>query len=118
MDQSLSQHAGERTSAEAEEKLVQVGLEMGCGQAVIDAQNKRFGVAEYDMQPMEHTTVGVIVPVLVGIVPQNRDIAAITIAADDAALLHSGIGKFLHRGLLDILGHTHLEILWIAVFIQ
>ena len=66
----MSQHVTERTSTEGEGKLVQVGLKMDCGQAMIDVQNKRFGVADHNMQPIEHTAVGVIVFVLVSIVPK------------------------------------------------
>lgn len=102
-DQLLSQQAAKRATAEAEGKLVQIGLEMVCWQTVIGSQNKRFGIADHNMQPMEHTAVWVVVLMLVGVVSQNWDIAAVTIAVDGTALLHGGIGEPLYRGLLDIL---------------
>jgi len=91
---------------------------MVCWQTVIGSQNKRFGIADHNMQPMEHTAVWVVFLMLVGVVSQSWDIAAVTIAVDGTALLHGGIGELLYRGLLDIPGYTHLEILRIAVFIQ
>lgn len=115
MDQAPSQQAAERAPAESEGKLIQVRLEMVCWQTVTGAWNKCFGIADHDMQPSEHTVAKVVVLVLMGVVFQSQ---ALTVAEDDAARLHDGIGEFLYRGMLDIPGHTHLKILRIGVFIQ
>ena len=45
---------------------------MVCWQTVIGSQNKRFGIADHNMQPMEHTAVWVVVLMLVGVVPHTR----------------------------------------------
>ena len=55
---------------------------------------------------------------LVDIVLQCRDIAAVTVAADYAVFRESGLGKLFHRCLLDVLSDTHLQIAGIAMSIQ
>ena len=69
------------------------------------------------MQPVKHSVVGKIL-MLVGIFLQSRKITAVTIAADCASLSYCGMGELSHRGLLDILCHTHFEILRITTLIQ
>ena len=118
VDQPLSQQAAKSAAAEAEHKLIQAGLEMVFGQAVVGSQNKRFGVADHNMQPVEHTAVGVIGLMFVGVVLKCGNITAVTITADGAAGCNGAVGKFSHGGLLDILCHAHFKVLRIAVLVQ
>ena len=48
-NQTLQQGRAKVAAAEAEGKLVQIGLELFFGQAMIGAQDKRFGVADHDV---------------------------------------------------------------------
>ena len=48
-NQTLQQGRAKVAAAEAEGKLVQIGLEVFFGQAMIGAQDKRFGVADHDV---------------------------------------------------------------------
>ena len=85
---------------------------------MVGAQDECLGIADHDMQPVKHTAVGDVDLMLVGVILQGWNITAVTIAADRAALRYSGMGKFLHGGLLDILCHAHFEVLRIATLIQ
>lgn len=96
MDQSLSQQSAKSAAAEAERKLIQVGLKMILGKAVVGSQNERLGIADHNMQPVEHTAVGIIVLILVGVILKRRDIAAVTVAADGAASRNGTVGKLPH----------------------
>ena len=75
------------TATKAEGKLIQVGLKMILGQAVVGSQNKCLGIADHNMQPVEHTAVWVIGFMLVDVILKRRDITAVTVAADGAAVL-------------------------------
>ena len=55
-------------SAETEAIFVQVGLEVLLGQAMVSTQDERLGIADYDMQPVEQTRIGIVGFVLMGIV--------------------------------------------------
>ena len=85
---------------------------------MISAKDESLYIADHDMQPVKHSVVGKIVLMLVGIFLQSRKITAVTIAADCASLSNCGMGELSHRGLLDILCHTHFEILRITTIIQ
>ncbi len=76
-------------------------------QAVISAQDKRLGIADNDMQPVKHAGFWVKGAMLVGILPQGGDVTAVAIAPDHAVIRKTALGKFLDRGLLDILGDLH-----------
>ena len=78
-------------------------MEVLFGQAMVSTQDERFGVADYDVQPMEQTRIGIAGFVLMGIALQSRDIASITIAVDRAPLSKCGLGKLFDRRPLDIL---------------
>lgn len=69
---------------------------------MISAQNKRLGVADHDVQPMEESRNQDIGLVFMGVALQRWDITAIAIAVDLTAIGEGGAGKFLHRRLLDI----------------
>jgi hypothetical protein len=43
-------------------------LEVLLGQAMVSTQDERLGIADYDMQPVEQTRIGIIGFVLMGIV--------------------------------------------------
>lgn len=96
VNQPLSQQAAKSAAAEAERKLVQVGLKMVLGQAVVGSQNERLGIADHNMQPVEHTAVGIIGLMFVGVILKRRDITAVTIAADGAVGCNSTVGKLFH----------------------
>lgn len=53
--QTLQQGRAKVAAAETEGILVQIGLEVFFGQAMIGTQDKRFGIADHDVQPMEKT---------------------------------------------------------------
>ena len=93
VDQTLSQQTAKSAAAEAERKLIQVGLKMILGKAVVGSQNKRLGITDHNMQPVEHTAVGIIGLILVAVILKRRDIAAVTVAADGAAGRNSTVGK-------------------------
>ena len=59
---------GKATAAETEAIFVQVGLAGLLGQAMVSTQDERLGVADYDMQPVEQTRIGIVGFVLMGIV--------------------------------------------------
>ena len=88
------------------------------GQAVVGSQNKCLGIADHNMQPVEHTAVWVIGFMLVDVILKRRDITAVTVAADGAAGCNGTAGKLSHGRLLDILCHAHFEVLRIAMPIQ
>lgn len=64
------------------------------GQAMIGAQNKCLGVADDDVQPMEKAGMGIVGFVFMGIAFQRRDVTAIAIAVDLAAIVKSGMVNF------------------------
>ena len=51
--QTLQKSGAEEATAEAETVLVQIGLKAFLGQTVISSQDKGFGVADDDVQPVE-----------------------------------------------------------------
>ena len=117
-NQTLQQGRAKVAAAEAEGKLVQIGLEVFLGQAMIGAQDKRFGVADHDVQPMEQAGIGVVGFVFMRVAFQSRKVTAITIAVDHAAIGEGGMGKFLHRCLLDVGRYPHFQKAGIALLIQ
>ena len=116
--QTLRQGRAKVAAAEAEGKLVQIGLEVFLGQAMIGTQDKRFGVADHDVQPMEQAGIGVIGFVFMEVALQSWKVTAITIAVDHAAIGEGGMGKFLHRRLLDVGRYPHFQKAGIALLIQ
>ena len=116
--QTLRQGRAKVAAAEAEGKLVQIGLEVFLGQAMIGTQDKRFGVADHDVQPMEQAGIGVIGFVFMEVALQSWKVTAITIAVDHAAIGKGGMGKFLHRRLLDVGRYPHFQKVRIALLIQ
>ena len=96
VDQAVSQQTTKSAVAEAERKFVQVGLKMILGKAVVGSQNECLGIADHNMQPVEHTTVGVIGLMLVGVILKRRDITAVTVTADGAASHNGTVGKLSH----------------------
>lgn len=61
---------------------------------MIGAQNKCLGVADDDVQPMEKAGMGIVGFVFMGIAFQRRDVTAIAIAVDLAAIVKSGMVNF------------------------
>ena len=53
--QTFRQGSAKVTAAEAERVLIQIGLKVFLGQAMIGAQNKYLGVADDYVQPEEQT---------------------------------------------------------------
>ena len=49
---------------------------------MIGTQDKRFGIADHDVQPMEKAGIGIVEFVFMSIAIQGRNVAAITIAVD------------------------------------
>ena len=96
VDQPLRQQAAKSAAAEAERKLIQVGLKMVLGKAVVGSQKERLGIAHNNMQPVEHTAVGVIGLMLVGVILKRGDITVVTIAADGAAGCNGTVDKLSH----------------------
>ena len=72
------------------------------GQAMIGAQNKRLGVADHDVQPVEKARIRIIGLVLMGIALQCQDIAAISIAADHAAIDKEAQANFFTDAYLTL----------------
>ena len=105
--QTLQQGATKVVAAETEGILIQIGLEIFLGQAMIGAQNKRLGVADHDVQPMEKAGIRIVGLVFMGVVLQRRDVTTIAIAEDLAAIGEGSMGKFPHRRLLDIGRYPH-----------
>ena len=85
---------------------------------MIGAQNKSLGIADDDVQPVEQTGIGIVWPVLMGIAFQCRDVTAVSIAVNHAAIGKSSVGKFFHRRLLDIGGYLHFQEARIAQLVQ
>ncbi len=54
------------------------------GQTVVGPQNKRLGIANHNIQTVEHTAVKDIALMFVDVILKRRDITAVTIAADGA----------------------------------
>ena len=81
------------TAAEAEAILVKAGLEVLLGQAMVSTQDKRLGVADHDVQPMEQTRIGIVEFVLMGIALQSRDITPVTITVNCTARGKRSLGK-------------------------
>ena len=61
-------------------------MEVLLGQAMVSAQDEGIGVADYDMQPVEQTRIGVVGFVSMVIVLQCRDITPVTITVNRTAL--------------------------------
>lgn len=68
MDQPLRQQTVKSAAAKAEYKLIQVGLKMVLGNAMVGSHNKHLGIADHNMQPVEYTAVGGIGLILAGII--------------------------------------------------
>lgn len=96
MDQALGQQAAKSAAAEADRKLTQVGPKMFLGKAVVGFQNECLGIADHNMQPVEHTAVGVIGLILVGVILKGRDITAVPVAAHGAADRKGTVDKLSH----------------------
>ena len=116
--QTLQQGATKVVAAETEGILIQIGLEIFLGQAMIGAQNKRLGVADHDVQPMEKAGIRIVGLVFMGVVLQRRDITAVAIGVDLTVISEGSVDKFLHRHLLDIGGYPHFQEMGIALLIQ
>ncbi len=63
------------------------------GQAMVSTQDKRLGVADHDVQPMEQTRIGIVEFVLMGIALQSRDITPVTITVNCTARGKRSLGK-------------------------
>lgn len=74
---------------------------------MIGTYDKRFGVADHDVQPMEKAEIGVIGFVFMSEAIPGRNVAAITIAVNLTAIGESGMGKFFTDACL-ILGVTRI----------
>ena len=85
---------------------------------MIGAQNKRLGVADHDVQPMEKAGIRIVGLVFMGVVLQRRDITAVAIGVDLTVISEGSVDKFLHRHLLDIGGYPHFQEMGIALLIQ
>ena len=116
--QALQQGSAKVAAAETERVFIQIGLEIFLGQAMIGAQNKRLGVADHDVQPMEEAGIRGVGVIFMGVVLQRRDVTAIAIAEDHAAIGEGSVGKFPHRHLLNIGRYPHFQKTGIALLIQ
>lgn len=116
--QTVQQGLTEVAAAETEGILVQIGLKILLGQAMIGAQNKRLGVADHDVQPVEQTGIKVVGFVLMGITFECRDVTAVAIPVDHTAIDKGSVGKFLYGHLLDIGRHPHFQKAGVAPVIQ
>lgn len=63
------------------------------GQAMVGSQNKRLGIADHNMQPVEHTAIRGVGLAFVDVILKCRDVTAVTIAADRAARCNGAVGK-------------------------
>ena len=117
-NQTLNQRRAKTAAAEAERKLVQIGLKIFLVQAMIGAKNKSLGVADDDVQPVEKAGIRIIGSVFVGVAFQRGNVTAIAVAVDHAAISKDSVGKFLHSCLLEIGCHIHFQKEGIAPLIQ
>lgn len=108
--ETLPEGATKGAAAEPKTILVQIGLEISLGQAVISVQDKRLCIADGDVQSVKQSGVGVVEPVFMDKILQRPDIAAVTIAMNHAAFGESGMDKFPDGRLLDVFRRLHLEI--------
>ena len=92
-DEPVGQQGAKSAATEAERKLIQVGLKMILGQAMVGSQNKRLSIADHNMQPVEHTAIRVIGLMFMGVILKRRDITAVAIAADSAASCNGAVSK-------------------------
>lgn len=92
----------EGTAVKAESELIQVGLQIFFGTAMISAQDKRLGIADNNVQPMKHTRIGGIYLMLMLVIFQSWDITAITVAADGTVISKCRFSKAFDRILSDI----------------
>ena len=108
--QALQKSGTEMAAAKAETIHVQIGLKIFFGQTVISSQDKGFGVAGDDVQPVEQAGIGIVRLVLMGVALQRRDVAAVAVAANYASLGKRGLGEFFDGCPFDIRSDHHLEI--------
>ena len=76
---------------------------------MISSQDERFGVADHDVQPVQQSGIGIVRLVFVGVSLQRRDVTAVAVAADYAALGKCGSSEFFDSCPLDIWSDPHLE---------
>lgn len=99
----------EVSAAETEGILVQIGLKVFLGQAMIGTQNKHFSVTDDNVQPVEQAGTGIVRSVRMGVAFQRQDVTAVAIAVDHTAIEKDSVGKFLYGRLLDIGRHPHFQ---------
>ena len=114
----LQQCRAKVAAGETEGILVQIGLEVLLGQAMIGTQDKRLSVVDHDVQPMEKAKIGGVGVAFMGVAIQGRNVTGIAITVDLTAIGEGGMGKFLHRCLLDIGRYPHFQKAVIASFLQ
>ena len=112
--QAVQKNGAEGAAAKTETELVQKGLQVIFWQTMIGSQNKCFGVADYDVQPVQQTRVWVKRLVHMDVAFQRWNVTAVAITADCAASSKRESGKFSDRCLLDVWRDHHLEIERIA----
>lgn len=96
-----------------ETELVQIWLEIILAQAMISSQNKRLGVADHYVEPVEqveHIGVGVKRLIFVVAPLQSRDVTAVSIAVDGTTFGKCRLGKLSDSFLLQVWRNLHFEI--------
>lgn len=69
------------------------------------------------MQPMEKVGIGIVRLVFMGVTLRGRNVTAIAVA-ELTAIGEGGMGKFLHRRLLDVGCYPHFQETGITSVIQ
>ena len=109
--------SAEGPAAETEAKLIKIRSQILLRQTVVSTQDKGFGIADHNMQPMEHSGICDIGLMLMGIIFQSTDIASVTLIADGCPRRNGILRKAFYGSLLDIFvmlifrywGLTHLS---------
>lgn len=70
--------------------------------------------ADYNVQPVGQTRVGIVGPVLVSVALQRWDVAVVSVTSNGAALSKCGLRKFFGDCSLDIWNDYHREVAGIA----
>ena len=76
-NQAVEQAGAKVAATETEAVFIQIRLQVGLGQTMIGTQDKRFRIADDNVQPMEQPGVGIVNFMLVDKSFQSRDVAAI-----------------------------------------
>lgn len=74
---------------------------------MIGAQDKRLGVADHDMQPMEKAGIGIVRLVFMGVALQGQNVTAIAIAVELTAIGEGAWANFFTDTCL-MLGVTRI----------